>query len=272
MATYEETIKTLEEMRSRFDSGFSSSDRVKIENLYLQICGKRVRRTGCGDCYRDAFIEIRAKLKTLGTMPKNPNYTLKAGAIVHPQGTSKFYSLNNIPDDVAEEWLGKFPEEISKFETFPTDWQSRVQARKEGKVAEPTKDELKDEVERLNKLIEEKDVEIEKLNAEIEQVKSAGDDGAAAMEIETLKADLEEAKANVEKGKKEAQEEVAELNKSIAELKVKLADANAAVEAKDNAIKKLEEELEAAKKPAEAENPEQPKDEKKADKKAEEKK
>ena len=261
MTVYEETLNTLEEMRSRFESGFSSSDREIIETLYLQICGKRVRNTGCGDCYRDAYIETRVKLKTLGTMPKNPNYTLKAGAIIHPQGTNKFYSLNNIPDEVAEEWLGKFPSEISKFETYPTDWQSRVEARKEGRVAEPTKDELKDEVERLNKVIEEKE-------AEIETLKEGADDGTAAMEIETLKADLEAANEAVEKGKKEAQEEVSNLNKTIAELKVKLADANGVIEAKDAEIKKLEAEIEAAKKP----EPEKKPEEKKADKKAEEKK
>ena len=169
MVSYEETLRTLEEMRSRFDSGFSSSDKVKIETLYLQICGKRVRNTGCRDCYRDAYIEIRSKLKQLGKMPKKPNYTLKAGAIIHPQGTSKFYSLANIPEDVAEEWLGKYPADINKFETYPTDWQSRVEARKEGKVAEPTVDELKAEVERLTKELEAANKKAAKKTAKAEE-------------------------------------------------------------------------------------------------------
>jgi len=241
MASYEETLRTLEEMRSRFDSGFSSSDKEKIETLYLQICGKRVRNTGCRDCYRDAYIEIRSKLKQLGKMPKKPNYTLKAGAIIHPQGTSKFYSLANIPDDVAEEWLGKYPADINKFETYPTDWQSRVEARKEGRVAEPTVDELKAEVERLNDVVNEKDVEIEKLTIEVETAKAkaeagAGDDGAAAMEIETLKADLAAANEELEKSKAEAQAEVEALNKNVDELKAE--------------VERLTKELEAANKKA----------------------
>jgi len=242
MASYEETLKTLDGMRSRFDIGFSSSDKVIIEQLYLQICGKRVRNTGCGDCYRDAYIETTAKLKKLGKMPKNPNYVLKAGAIVHPQGTSKFYSLGNIPDDVAENWLGQFPQEISKFETYPTDWESRVKARKEGTVVEPTNDELKAEIEKLNAEIEAKEAEIEQLKAE------AGDKSAEAIEIETLKNDLATANEAIEKGKAEAQEEVAGLNKSIAELKVKLADANDANEKQKAEIEKLKSELAAAKK------------------------
>ena len=102
-------------------------------------------------------------------MPKKPNYTLKAGAIIHPQGTSKFYSLANIPDDVAEEWLGKYPADINKFETYPTDWQSRVEARKEGRVAEPTVDELKAEVERLTKELEAANKKAAKKTAKAEE-------------------------------------------------------------------------------------------------------
>ena len=244
MVSYEETLKALEEMRSRFDSGFSSSDKAQIEKLYLLICGKRVRNTGCHDCYRDAYIETRTKLKKLGHMPKNPNYILKAGAIIHPQGTSKFYSLGNIPDEVAEEWLGKFPNDINKFETSPPDWQSRVQARKEGKVAEPTNDELKAEVERLNDVVNAKDEEIEKLKLEAEAKAGAGDDGAAAMEIETLKADLAEANEALEKSKAEAQQEVESLNKTIDELKAEVERLKGELEA---AVKKT------AKKSAKAE-------------------
>ena len=217
MASYDETLKTLEEMRSRYESGFSSSDKAKIEELYLLICGKRVRNTGCRDCYRDAYIETRVTLKKIGSMPKQANYILKAGAIIHPQGTSKFYSLNNIPDEVAEEWLGKYPADLSKFETYPADWESRVAARKEGKVAEPTIDELKAEVERLNEVVNAKDTEIEQLKAN-----AGAADGADAIEVETLKSDLADAKEALEKSKAEAQEEVVGLNATIDELKAEV--------------------------------------------------
>ena len=250
MLSYEETLNTLEEMRSRFDSGFSSSDKAKIEELYFLVCGKRVRNTGCRDCYRDAYIETRTTLKRLGKMPKKPNYSLKAGAIVHPQGTSKFYSLNNIPDDVAEKWLGQYPNEITKFETFPTDWESRVKARQEGTVHEPTYDELKAEIERLSGVVDAKDAEIEKQKAEIEQLKAEVDNSAAEMEIETLKADLATANETIEKGKQEAQEEVVNLNKSNAELKVKLADATDLCNKQKAEIEQLKVDLEAAKKSA----------------------
>lgn len=119
----------LSQIRGRFDSGFTSSDRSAIEKLYAQVCSKHVRRGGCQDCYRDAFIEIYTKLKRLGTMPKIPNYVLKAGALIHPFGTSEFYTLSNIPDDVAEEHLAKYPKQIALFEKYPSDWQERAANR-----------------------------------------------------------------------------------------------------------------------------------------------
>ena len=65
-------------------------------------------------------------------MPKKSNYSLKPGIIVHPQGTNKFYANNNIPDDVAEEYLAKFPANIIEFASYPADYIARVEARKNG--------------------------------------------------------------------------------------------------------------------------------------------
>lgn len=206
MVQYKEALSALTEMRSRFDTGFSSSDKTKIDTFYLLVCGKRVRNTGCRDCYRDAYIETLVKLKKTGDMPKKSNYTLKAGCVIHPHGTSKFYTLSNIPDEVAETWLGQYPADISKFETFPTDYESRVSARKNGTTAEPTAAELKAEVERLNDVVSQKEAEIEALKTGNTQ-----DDGEKDIEIETLKADLEASKTENES-----------LNKTIAELKAEV--------------------------------------------------
>ena len=265
MATYEETLKTLEEMRSRFSSGFSSSDRAKIDVLYLLVCGKRVRNTGCGDCYRDAFIETRLKLKQLGNMPKKPNYILKAGVVLHKPGTSKFYTLNNVPDEAAEEWLGEFPHDISNFETYPTDWESRVKARKDGTVHVPTTDELKDEVEKLNAelaeketAIEAKDEKIAEVEAELSAAKEQLEAGKneAQEEVERLNGVIAEKEAAIEAAAKEKEEAVAaakkevtdSMNKAAAESKKELLAAKDALTKKDAEIEKLKADLAAAKK------------------------
>lgn len=265
-------MRTLEEMRSRFSSGFSSSDKAKIEELYLLVCGKRVRNTGCGDCYRDAFIEVRTKLKQLKAMPKKPNYILKAGVIIHPQGTSKYYSLNNIPDDVAEEWLGQFPADITSFETYPQDWESRVLARKEGKVFIPTYDDLKGEVEKLNAELAQKETEAEALQAELTAAKEAAGKAVSTEEVEKLNAAiaekdavlaekelaiserdaklaaLEEAKKKeIEEAVAAAKKEVTEaMTKATAETKKELLAAKDAIAQKETEIEKLKAELAAA--------------------------
>ena len=243
----------LEEMRSRFSSGFSYSDKAKIEELYLLVCGKRVRNTGCSDCYRDAFIEVRLKLKQLKTMPKKPNYILKAGVIIHPQGTSKYYSLNNIPEEVAEEWLGKFPADIVSFETYPQDWESRVQARKDGKVHIPTYDDLKGEVEKLNAELAQKEAEIEVMQSELDAAKKVAEESVSAEEVEKLKAVIAEKDAVIAAA---AKKEVTDaMTKTVAETKKELLAAKDSIAQKDAEIEKLKADLAAAtKQKAEPEN------------------
>ena len=184
-------MKTLERMRSRFDSGFSSSDRSFIESLYVSLLGKKVRRSGCGDCYRDAYIEIYSHLKRLGRMPKKSNYVLKAGIIVHPAGTNKFYANSNIPDEVAEERLAKFPATISEYASYPADYLARVEARKKGKAIDDVDvDTLRASYKALKEEHEKTLDELSQAKAKLE-IAAGADDGSASIEIETLKADIE---------------------------------------------------------------------------------
>lgn len=230
MEEYDVIMSRLTEMRSRFDSGFSSSDRNYIEQLYRTVLGKVVRRSGCADCYRDAFLETFTYLKRLGTMPTKPNYVLKAGVIVHPTGTNKFYANANIPDEVAEQRLAEYPESISDFLSYPIDWEARVEARKNGEESAPTELEAvqaayKDAVESGNKALAElaaKKEELEGVKAklvatedELASVKeqlaaqpasTSDDDGSLSMEIETLKSDLEAAQGEIASLKQQLEE------------------------------------------------------------------
>lgn len=126
MLDYEETMVLLEGMKAHYDNGFTSSERNTIESLYNSVCRKPIRRTGCSDCYRDAYIELVTTLKRLGKMPTRPTYVLKAGTLIHEFGSSNFYTLDNIPENVADKWLAKNPEDICLFETYPSDWQERA--------------------------------------------------------------------------------------------------------------------------------------------------
>ncbi len=235
MHDYEELMSRLSEMRSRFDDGFSSSDRNFIERLYASMLNKKVRKSGCSDCFRDAYIELYHYLKKEGKMPNKPNYVLKAGVVIHPRGTNEFYANTNIPDEVAEAHLAKFPDAINDFLTFPADYKLRVASRKNGEVPVSTNnDELAEDykaaVEKIKSLEavladarreeEETKKDLEKVTAQLEEAKAAlenagegdgsDDDGTLSMENETLKADL------------------ASANEEIASLKAQLEEAKAA--------------------------------------------
>ena len=168
-------------------------------------------------------------------MPKTPNYILKGGAIIHPVGTSRFYT-NPLPsDDIAEEFLSKFPQEVNKFAQLPVDWEDRVAAYKarkaeearakaeaekkaEGEIATTVNDgeaeELKTSLIEAGQQIESlrKDKEdlsntvktLNKLLAERAESESAGENSESEevnnlqMELATAKAELDAAQAENE--------------------------------------------------------------------------
>lgn len=198
MTEYENIMSRLTEMRVRYDSGFSSSDRSYIEHLYRALLSKTIKNIGCGDCYRDAFIETYLFLKRTGTMPTKPNYILKAGVVVHPKGTNQFYANTNIPDEIAENYLAEFPNSIVDFLSYPSDYLARVEARKSGKVLPTTDIEtLSQEYEKsenLRKNAEEKLVQTEK---DLELLKTKLE--VAENELELTKEQLKKAEAELEK-------------------------------------------------------------------------
>lgn len=201
-------INNLSAMRSRYDSGFSSVDRHYIEKLYASLLSKKVRRSGCGDCYRDAYIEIYSYLKREGKMIKKSNYVLKSGIIVHPAGTNKFYANAKIPDEVAEEYLGKYPQNIIEFAVYPADYLARVEARKNGQAVEDVDVEtLKASVKALNEENDALKTKVSELNSKLEmhdeviQTKQSleAENSRLSSENKTLKAEVEALKAELAK-------------------------------------------------------------------------
>ena len=116
-------------MKSHIDSGFSCKEKQYIESIYIRLFNKPMqKRSGCQDCYRDAFVIIYNKLKTMTEMPKESPYRLKAGVVASSFGSSDFYVLD-MPEEAAEKWLHEFPERINQFQKYPEDWKDRVNAR-----------------------------------------------------------------------------------------------------------------------------------------------
>lgn len=134
--TIEEVRSEFQVMKSHFKGGFSYKEQQYIESIYIRLFNKPMqKRSGCQDCYRDAFILISNKLKSMTEMPKESPYKLKAGVVASSFGSSDFYVLD-MPEEAAEKWLHEFPERINQFQKFPEDWQERVNARFAPKEAE----------------------------------------------------------------------------------------------------------------------------------------
>lgn len=219
-------------MKSRFQDGFSSSDKEFLDKLHRLLFNKEITNRGCNDCYRDAYLLISVKLKKLKEMPKNKsNYVLKAGAILFKAGDNKYYK-NPLPnDEIPETYLAEDPQMISRFASYPTDWERRVALRKEGHVpsGELTQEEAQNAISGLQAELQNKEDELAALSEEIKekdeliaelkkQIESAPE-GAIAVpeseEIGNLKLQIQALTADVES----KNNEIAELKEENAKLK-----------------------------------------------------
>lgn len=241
MGSYDEIMLQMSEMKSRFQSGFSSSDRLLLDSLHRLLFGKEITNTGCSDCYRDAYVIIYNHLKKSKTMPEKPNYVLKAGALIHPAGTSNFY-VNPIPDEVAEEHLSKYPSEVNKFAHLPTDWEDRVAAYKARKLAQAKKkaEEANNEVpvtsaedaEKI-KILEAQLTEAQEAVKKYDALRKEAEEKSKTLEYDksTLEQEIEGLKAALESqtvtdGEGEESDELAEVRMELATTKAELESAN----------------------------------------------
>ena len=149
---YEEVMTTLQSMKSRFHDGFSTLDRAYLDRLYYDLFGNGITNKGCSDCYRDAFILIVNYLKKNKAMPQKCNYRLKPGVVIQFFGKSAIYTNPNLTDEVAEKYLGMNSDNKRMFSDLPSDWETRVAARKAGtpeKESAPTSEVLSSLTDKL---------------------------------------------------------------------------------------------------------------------------
>lgn len=119
--TYKEAREKVEDLKRRFDSPFSSSDKETIEHLYTEVLRKRFVHTSCQQCFHDALIEIYLTLKKTGKMPKKCNYRMRAGFIISCPDFygGKIFTNENLSDKVAKEYLDKYPNMEDYFQKIP---------------------------------------------------------------------------------------------------------------------------------------------------------
>lgn len=215
-------MSRLADMRSRFDDGFSSSDRLFIRDMSVAILGRPVRNTSCKDCYRDAYLEIMHKLKNLGTMPKEKKFSLRAGVLLHYAG--EVYVNDNLTDEIAMDALNDNMNRIDLFQKTPDNLEEILTARKAVKAKEQPaddtpKEELVKEIAALKAVNAEQEEKLQGAGKTFEEM---------TKEIATLKDELQkskdEAKAEVER----LNAEIKAKDEEIAALKATPAEAPAA--------------------------------------------
>lgn len=118
--TIDAAIMLVDELRGRFDAPFNQADKDAIERTYKAVIGRTFVQTSCQQCYHDAVLEIYHHIKKYGKMAEVKKYSLKAGAIINCpnfQG-GKVFSNENLTDDMAAEYLKKYPDQVGLFETY----------------------------------------------------------------------------------------------------------------------------------------------------------
>lgn len=137
----------LEKLKAGIDKSvpLSLSDKSLISNYYERITGKIFNRTSCGQCYRDAFIEMYIFYKKNG-LKVMQKYIMKRGPVIHFKGN--VYTRVNITDDLSIEILRDAPARIKFFESFPEDWEEEIN-NLELKDPEPAEDPEKSEPAKL---------------------------------------------------------------------------------------------------------------------------
>ncbi len=191
MMEISEAYALIEELKGRYDSPFSSEDKNTIERLYGSVLGKTFRPTSCQQCYHDALIEIYHYLKKNGKMAEKSNFILKAGAIIHSPvfENGKVFTNDNLTDEVAMNYLAKFPGQIVLFQKVPEGY-------KPGDKPVPTFEEAQALLKKADTLLKGAQTKVKNIQENIQNATDATKREKAEKALEKAQKALEKAEAN----------------------------------------------------------------------------
>lgn len=140
--TYEDAQRHIDELMTRYDAPFSAADKRLISELYPEVLNKKFRATSCQRCHHDAVIEMALFLRKEKKMAdKSRRYIMRAGFIIAcPKfHNGKIYSNANVTDEIAEEYLAQFPNQVKYFDIKPQETPSNGETPAEGVVIKAQK-------------------------------------------------------------------------------------------------------------------------------------
>lgn len=93
--------------------------RERIAALYWEVCGKTLRQCKCKNVLQDAIIEIYGQLNRKKMNKENKaTARLVAGVVLFMDGNH--YTNNNLTDEVARDFLAKYPKRKDWFSVLPS--------------------------------------------------------------------------------------------------------------------------------------------------------
>lgn len=142
--------------RRNTNGGFSDSEKVEINGLYMRVCYKSVPSCNCMDRYSDALYEIYHRIKKYRLM-KPSNYKLKNNIVLHWGGD--VYTNSNLTDEVAKAYLEKYPDS-DYFAVIPADTNQGTDTKEgqqdtdtKSKQQEATDEERQEAIKELSEMV-----------------------------------------------------------------------------------------------------------------------
>ena len=142
------------QFRARVQGYASLQKRVeKLYNAFFPDMPKLNK--GCGNCWEDAYIVLRASKIEKVMANLNRQYNLVGGVVLVSDNPAKMCNRHTLTDELAEYHLRRDPSLIRFFDRYPADWQKRISrnpkntAKNEGKNA--SKQSNKPEAEKPEK-------------------------------------------------------------------------------------------------------------------------
>lgn len=116
----EQTIAELDELRGLLKSGADLAPyKGRIQRLYLDVVRRPLRECNCKNILRDAILEIYSILRKRNTTNIMASKArLLNGVVLQHNGSH--YTNANLTDEVAREFLAKFPQRKNWFAVLPS--------------------------------------------------------------------------------------------------------------------------------------------------------
>lgn len=156
--------------------GFSNEDKIFIEKAYRMALNKFFVRTSCGQCYKDALIEIYTEYRKNKTLNmENSKFRLRNGALLQSNILPEVVSFKNLTDELAVKFLYHHPELKEYFAEIPDNLNSLLSKYKKSLESDKKVSEEEEDVESVAAKNEKSLEAVKKANEEVKEEAKEGD-------------------------------------------------------------------------------------------------